>query len=110
MLMRNLFFSTLLQFILCWCTAPRTSLGFSSSCTLGAAQAVFSTLLGTQFYSASLLSPLMRETLLLTQYLASPLALGCLGTGEARVFCRRLVLSEILELFTVIMLIFRHYF
>lgn len=52
----------------------------------------------------------MRETLLLTQYLASPLALGCLGTGEALVFCRRLVLSEILELFTVIMLIFRHYF
>lgn len=56
-----------------------------------------------------LLSPLMRETLLLTQYLANPLAHGCLGTGEALVFCRRLVPSETLELFTVIV-IFRHHF
>lgn len=50
------FFSTLLRFIFRWCTAPRTSVGFSSSCTPGAAQDVFSTFLGTQFYSASLTS------------------------------------------------------
>lgn len=74
---------------------------------LGCSGCLFPPFLARSF--TMLLSPLMRETLLLTQYLASPLAHGCLGTGEALVFCRRLVPSEILELFTV-MLIFRRHF
>lgn len=49
-------FSTLLRFIFRQCTAPRTSLGFSSSCTPGLLWMPFSTFLGTQFYNASLTS------------------------------------------------------